>query len=172
MRPTNKIGYLLQHVSFVLARQADQALQEQLGIGFSQYKILMMLQHNPHVQQKQIAESLGQTEASISRQIKLLHEKAMLTTRINPANRRVHITTPTPKGIKMTEAARAVFQDVYGPMFAGISDKQQQQLIEGLESMHDFACQPGKTAACDHPFDALYIKKEPHNAHGTNKTQT
>src|SRR5579863_5003598 len=99
MRPTNKIGYLLQHVSFVLARQADQALQERLGIGFSQYKILMTLQFNPHVQQKQIAESLGQTEASISRQIKLLHDKGLLSTRINPSNRREHITTPTPKGV-------------------------------------------------------------------------
>ena len=172
MGPSTNTGYLLQHLAFTLAKQSDQVLQEQLGIGFSQFKILIALQWNPHTQQRHIAESLGQTEASISRQIKLLHEKAMLTTRINPANRRVHITTPTPKGIKMTEAARAVFQDVYGPMFAGISDKQQQQLIEGLESMHDFACQPGKTAACDHPFDALYIKKEPHNAHGTNKTQT
>jgi DNA-binding MarR family transcriptional regulator len=159
MRPTNKIGYLLQHVSFVLARQADQALQERLGIGFSQYKILMTLQMNPHVQQKQIAESLGQTEASISRQIKLLHEKGMLTTRINPDNKRVHITTPTTKGLKMTEAARAVFQDVYGPMFDRMSPKTQQQLTEGLESMHDFACQPGKTAACDHPLDVFYVKK-------------
>ena len=159
MPPTKKIGYLLQHVSFVLARQSDQALQEQLGIGYSQYKILMTLQFNPHVQQKQIAESLGQTEASISRQIKLLLEKGMLTTRINPANKRVHITTPTAKGIKMTEAARAVFQEVHGPMFERLSDKLKQQLLEGLEDMHDFACQPGKTAACDHPLDVFYIKK-------------
>ncbi|HSX23988.1 MAG TPA: MarR family winged helix-turn-helix transcriptional regulator, partial [Candidatus Saccharimonadales bacterium] len=72
MGPTNNIGYLLQHLSGVLAKQSDQALQERLGIGFSQFKILRVLQHSPQTQQRQIAEWIGKTEASISRQIKLM----------------------------------------------------------------------------------------------------
>lgn len=152
MQPINKTGYLLQHVSFVLSRQADQALQEQLGIGFSQYKILMMLQWNPATQQRQIAEHLGQTEASISRQIKLLLDKGLLSSRVSPKNRRIHLTTPTTKGIHMTEAARAVLQGGHGEAFADLSEKQQKQLTELLIKVHDFACQPGKTAACDHPL--------------------
>lgn len=98
MHPTNDIGYLLNHLAFVLSHQSDQVLHEQLGIGFSQYKIMMVLWWNPSIQQRQIADRLGQTEASISRQIKLLHDKSLLSTRISPENRRKHITALTFKG--------------------------------------------------------------------------
>lgn len=140
MSPKNNIGYLLQHLSFVLARQSDQVLQEQLGIGFSQFKILMALQWNPNVQQRQIAERLGQTEASISRQIKLLHQDGLLSTIISPQNRRQHITRPTTKGERLTDKAMEILNNYHGPMFARLSDKQQQQLREILGTMHDYAC--------------------------------
>ncbi len=153
MRPTNNIGYLLQHLSGVLAKQSDQALQERLGIGFSQFKILMVLQWNPNVQQRYIAEALGQTEASISRQIKLLHDQSMLTTRISERNRREHITVPSSKGERMTEEALQVLNSYHAPMFAKLSDKQQAQLLESLTLMHQEVCRGDKPGSCDHPFD-------------------
>lgn len=152
LRPTNNIGYLLQHLSGVLSKQSDQVLQERLGIGFSQFKILMVLQWNPHVQQRSIAEALGQTEASISRQIKLMHDRAWLQTTISPSNRREHITTPSAKGIRLTEEARSILNDFHQPMFSQLNEKQIEQLLESLMIMHRTTCQPGKTGACDHPM--------------------
>jgi DNA-binding MarR family transcriptional regulator len=152
MRPTNNIGYLLQHVSSVLAKQSDQALQERLGLGFSQFKILMALQWNPSVQQRIIAEALGQTEASISRQIKLLHDRGWLQTTVSPKNRREHITTPTEKGIRMTEKAREVLNEYHAPMFSSLNEEQIKKMLEGLMQMHGYTCQPGKIGACDHPM--------------------
>lgn len=145
MGPTNNIGYLLQHLSSVLAKQSDQVLQERLGIGFSQFKLLMVLQYNPSIQQKQIADRLGQTEASISRQIKLMHQKGLLQTLINPKNRREHITTPTNKGLRLADEAINVLNNYHAPMFAKLSDKQSNVLLECLNSMHDFACNGGET---------------------------
>ena len=78
MRPTNTIGYLLQHVSSLLAKQSDQVLQEQLGIGLAQFKILRTLQTEPRTPQREIAFNLGQTEASISRQVKLMIADGLL----------------------------------------------------------------------------------------------
>ena len=140
MSHINNVGFLLQHLSFVLARQSDQVLQEQLGIGFSQFKILMALQWHPDIQQKQIAERLGQTEASISRQIKLLQEQGLLTASVNPHNRREHITRPTARGERFTDKAMEILNNYHAPMFAHLSDKQQQQLQEILNVMHDQAC--------------------------------
>src|SRR5882762_11236561 len=105
MDTTAKLSYLLQHLAAVMGRQSEQILQEQLGIGLSQFKILMVLEWNPRVQQRSIADSLGQTEASISRQIKLLKAKKLLVTKPDPQNRRRHITAPTPLGMQVTEAA-------------------------------------------------------------------
>lgn len=152
MTPQNTIGYLLQHVAMVVGRQSDQILQEQLGIGMSQFKILMILQRRPHIRQRQLADHLGQTEASISRQVKILHEKGMLTTQVNPASKRERLTVPTAKGIKITEVAREVMLQYYKPMFDLLSEKEQKQLIELLHKMHEWVCQPGKLTSCDHPF--------------------
>lgn len=152
MGPTNNIGYLLQHLPGVLAKQSDQALQERLGIGFSQFKILRVLQHGPQTQQRQIADWLGQTEASISRQIKLMISKGLLQTTISPQNRREHLTNPTSKGLRMTEEAIQVLNATHAEMFEALGEKKQQQLLEVLAQMHQHACQLGKTGACDHPY--------------------
>jgi DNA-binding MarR family transcriptional regulator len=152
MGPTNNLGYLIQHLAAVMGRQSDQVLQEQLGIGLSQFKILMVLEWNPRVQQKAIADSLGQTEASISRQIKLLKSKKLLATKQDPQNRRRHITVPTTLGMQITEAATAIMRRSFGPEFSSIGDDQLMQLITGLQKLHRIVCQPGKLGACDHPL--------------------
>ena len=152
MGPTNNLGYLIQHLAAVMGRQSDQVLQEQLGIGLSQFKILMVLEWNPRVQQKAIADSLGQTEASISRQIKLLKNKKLLVSKQDPQNRRRHITVPTTLGMQITEAATSIMRRSLGPEFSSIGDDQLMQLVTGLQKLHRIVCQPGKLGACDHPL--------------------
>jgi DNA-binding MarR family transcriptional regulator len=152
MGPTNNLGYLVQHLAAVMGRQSDQVLQEQLGIGLSQFKILMVLEWNPRVQQKAIADSLGQTEASVSRQIKLLKDKKLLVSKLDPQNRRRHITVPTTLGMQITEAATSIMRRNFGPEFTSIGDDQLMQLVTGLQKLHRIVCQPGKLGACDHPL--------------------
>lgn len=141
MKPTNTIGFLLQHLSFSLARQSDQVLQEKFGIGFSQFKIMMVLQRQPHVRQNQIAEKLGQTEASISRQIKLMDDEGLLQSVKRPDNRREHIITLTTRGIRMTEDALALLNDFHAPMFKSLSSTQQAELLSSLTTLHEYVCQ-------------------------------
>lgn len=140
MALTNNIGFLIQHLAFTLSRQNEQILQDNLGIGVSQFKILMVLHHKQNIQQKQIAGALAQTEASISRQIKLLHEAGLLQTTVSAKNRREHITTLTTKGLKCIEQAMRLLNNHHAPMFAQLTAHQQEQLIETLRTMHDYAC--------------------------------
>src|SRR5688572_15829021 len=115
MGPGNDLGYLIQHLAAVLGHQTDQVLLEQLGVGLSQFKILWVLQWNPNVEQRFIAESLGQTEASISRQIKILQADGLLQTHRDPNNRRKHITSATLKGTRVTEAAVSIMRRNFAP---------------------------------------------------------
>lgn len=150
MGPTNNLSYIVHHLAAVMGKQSDQVLQEQLGIGLSQFKILMVLEWNPRVQQKAIADSLGQTEASISRQIKLLKGKGLLVSRVDPNNKRKHITAPTPLGMQVTEAATNIMRRSFGPEFSSLGDDQIMQLVAGLQKLHSIVCRPGKLGACDH----------------------
>jgi DNA-binding MarR family transcriptional regulator len=152
MGPTNNLAYLIQHLSAIISKQSDQVLQEQLGIGLSQFKILMVLEWNPRVSQRSIADSLGQTEASISRQIRLLTTKGLLVSKRDPQNRRKHTTAPTPLGMQVTEAASNILRRNFGPEFSGLGEDQLMQLIAGLQRLHAIVCRPGKPSACDHPL--------------------
>lgn len=144
-RPINNLGYLLQHVTTLLSKQSEQVLQERLGIGFSQFKILRVLQSNPHIKQREIASNLGQTEASISRQVKLMLDEGLLRSTISPKNRREHITVPTPKGLKLAAAAMEALAQYHTPTFASLTEKQREQLREILETVHTKIC------PIDHP---------------------
>lgn len=152
MGPVISAVYLLQHTATIMIRQSDQVLQERLGIGIAQFRILMMLQTCPNVQQRKLAEALGQTEASVSRQIRLLCDRGLLAVQVNPKSRREHITIITAKGSKLTEAAVDVLEQYHRPMLAQMGAKQQAQFITALNLCHTHVCGPGKPFACDHPF--------------------
>jgi DNA-binding MarR family transcriptional regulator len=152
MSPTNKLGYLLNHLAFTLARQSDQVLQEQLGIGFSQFKLLRVLESDPAQQQRHIAEKLGQTEASISRQIRLMLDDGLLESKVSPRNRREHITTLTPKGTRLTEEALKVLNRYHEPMWEAVGPKRQAQLLETLTLMHQQSCRGDRPGRCHQSY--------------------
>jgi len=153
MSPINNLNYLVHHLAAVMGKQSDQVLKEQLGIGYAQYRILMVLDWNPRVQQSVIANHLGQTEASISRQVKVLKDKGLLASKIDPQSKRKHISVPTPRGMQITEAATDLLKHIFNQDFASIGDDQLNKLTQGLQALHKQVCRPGKLGACDHQLD-------------------
>ncbi len=154
MHPNGNLGYLFQHIAYTMSRQNDQILQQKIGIGYSQFKILMVLTKSPHIKQRQIAEMLGQTEASISRQIKLMVSSGLLQSNRSSENRREHLTTLTAKGERAIDEAIRILNSYHAPMFERLTTEQQNVLTEALQNMHACACSAGKTGACDRPFNA------------------
>ncbi len=151
MSNSNKIDYILQHITSLLTRDSDQILLEQLGIGYSQYKILRILSNGVGVKQKFIADTLGQTEASISRQIDILISKSLITKQVDPHNRRNRLITITSKGRKIAEATKQVLSKYHNSMLGDLSDKQQADLLKLLESLHNKLCQN------NHSMDMDYV---------------
>jgi DNA-binding MarR family transcriptional regulator len=150
MQPIYNLNYLIQHLAEVINKQADQVLQEQLGIGVSQYRILAVLDVSPQIQQMAIAKALGQTEASISRQIKLLQAKGLLLSKIDPGNRRRHITSPTTLGLQITDAAMVIMNRNFSPDIDQFGNEKAKPLLIELQRLHQITCQTGKLGACDH----------------------
>lgn len=151
----DRLGYLLEHISGQLHRQSDQTLQERLGVGMSQLNIMTMLQDYPETSQRRLAGGLGQTEAAVSRQIKLLADKNLVAVKIDPAERRRRIIALTPRGIKLAEAAREVLAEKRRQVYQNLNVKQKEQLLEIFETMHEITCPPNKPRSCDRPYDLL-----------------
>lgn len=136
MTPTEHTGHLLQHVASLFARQYDAALQERLGIGYSQFKVLLALRGRTGTRQRVIANSLGQTEASISRQVKFMQHKGFLHVTINPRNRREHTVELSAKGQRVIDEALLVLNYSHAPLLACLSSRQQSQLAAALARIH------------------------------------
>ncbi len=140
------LNALLQHIASQLLKQSDQVIQEQLGIGMSQYRILRTLETEPRTTQRDIARELGQTEASISRQVKLLLDDGLLHSLRSPKDHRVHLTIVTPKGLRLTEVAATLLERYHRPTFGALTARQQEQMVASLELIHAPLCAAAHTA--------------------------
>jgi DNA-binding MarR family transcriptional regulator len=154
MDPVNNLNYLINHLASVIGKQSDQLLQEQLGIGWSQYRVLMVLELNPRIQQKSIGKTLGLSEAGVSRQIRLLRKKGLLSSIVDPSNKRRHLSVATPLGIQVTDAANGILRRNFSQEFSKTADDQIMLLSASLRKLHHAVCQPGKQGACDHQLGA------------------
>lgn len=135
MNSHDNLGLLIQNVATSLARSSDDILQPALGIGFAQFKILSVVESRPHVRQKEIAAQLGQTEASVSRQLKLMYDDGLIQTRQRPDNRREHITTLTKRGERICGKASQLLNRHFSSVFAGLNQDQQTQLLVSLKKL-------------------------------------
>ena len=135
MNHSDIISFQLQHVAALLARDSEQVLQERFGIGLSQLRIMKVLQTNTRMLQKDIANMLGQTEASISRQIKILEDDNLTATHINSRNRRQHVISLTTKGHRLAAAAQLGLQSFNAPVYDVLSVKQQAEFLHMLEKL-------------------------------------
>lgn len=126
----HKIGAMMEHVS-------DHVLFDEFGIGFSQFKILFALEHHTAgIQQKDIAAFLGQTEASISRQIKLLSQAKMVGVTKGSTDKKKRIVTLTTKGRNIAADAFAALNVHYTPVLSVLSSKEQEELAQKLSKVH------------------------------------
>lgn len=148
------IDYLMRHVAETLGQQLDQVVQEQVGIGMAQYRILKLQNEQPDILQSGMAAQLGQTEPSITRQVKLLTDKGMLISAVNGQNKRQKQNQLTARGSQMLANADTAIQRFVTLMFIDVSDKQQKQLLDVLALLHQKTCQPGRPYACDFMFIA------------------
>lgn len=135
MKPQDSLGLLLLQTATSLARSSDTILLDQLGVGFSQFKILYVLQAEPHIRQKEIALELGQTEASVSRQLKNMYDDGLTQSRQRPDNRREHITTLTKRGERICVQAVEILNHHHNHVFARLSDEQQKRLFLSLRQL-------------------------------------
>lgn len=148
MDAKNNLGYTIHHLGSAMDRQTDILLHNKFQIGFSQFKILLALRERNSVQQQNIAEFLGQTEASVSRQIRLLVNLGLVSSRKNPDNKRQTITALTPRGSHVVAQAISALEVYYAPMFSQLSPAQLEAFSKVIDILHARVCSTGLPGTC------------------------
>lgn len=128
MQSSHQPIFELYKVGQACERFINDALFSAMGIGFSQYRLLWVLEQRGPLQQNEIAMQLAQTEASISRQVKLLKEASFIRIELGADDKKRHVVSLTGAGRKATLHASEIIDGVYRQLLRGVSDKDQKQL--------------------------------------------
>ncbi|HEV2403761.1 MAG TPA: MarR family winged helix-turn-helix transcriptional regulator [Candidatus Saccharimonadales bacterium] len=147
--------YLLRHVGLSLERQFDQVLLEQLGIGMSQHRIMTVLKLRPDISQRALATHLGQTEASISRQIRILQAKTLVSRVVHPTIKRERVIALSSKGALLVAAADELLTKLNAGLLQTLTERQRRNLTNVLTTIHDHGCTNDTPHSCDHSIDLI-----------------
>jgi DNA-binding MarR family transcriptional regulator len=130
-----RLYWQLHTVAFLLEKQADESLKEQFSIGFAQYKVLRAIGENMHAKQNTIADMLDQTEASVSRQIKILQKRKLITVDMVMGNKRARELSLTEQGEETLRLSQEVLDMTQAKVFGGLNYEEQQYFTVLFERM-------------------------------------
>lgn len=98
----------LHRVEFILQHKSDLLLRESIGVGFGQVQIMQALHRSVPLSQRAIAFKLHQTEANVSRQLRLLKKKGLVSITRNKKDKRLHEAALSAKGSKAFAKAEKI----------------------------------------------------------------
>jgi DNA-binding MarR family transcriptional regulator len=95
----------LHQLAFILQQLADELLVAKVGVGLSQARIMSALQKSSVKSQRLIAAQLGQTEANVSRQLRLMKREDLVSITKNKKDARQRDVSLTTKGAHKKDKA-------------------------------------------------------------------
>ena len=128
MRPDRPpIGPHLARAARAISRAFDEALTG-AGGSLPMWQVLVNLKANPRASQREIAEAMGVTEATLTHHLNAMDADGLLTRRRDPDNRRVHIMELTDRGEEMFLRLRGVAMSFNKRLRRGTTEAEIEQL--------------------------------------------
>ena len=122
-------------LGFCLQRSSDDFLQTKLGIGFAQLKLMIVINKNLSLEQNNLAKFLGQTEASISRQIKIMKSSGLINIAKDAKDSRKKFISLTGQGRVLLGESVKLLDKFHADFLSSISEKDRtflQSIIDKL----------------------------------------
>lgn len=135
---STKSFWLLHNLSTSLHKSVDDAIKDRVGVGLAQYKVLEAIQYKGIAKQNELASMLRQTEAGISRQVKLLYKKGLLVY-ANESKSGGSDVTLTRIGEEIVRLAYQVVDGYTAVIESVVSPGQLLGMQETLEKMTEVA---------------------------------
>lgn len=121
--------------------------KKHFGVSYDQWLIIEQVMNKQGISQIEIANSTGKDRASISRIIKNLQQKGLLTKIHNEANKRANKVYLTPDGLELSDRIISVYKEVYQSQFLGIYEREMNFLKDILVRINQNKFVSAKTAA-------------------------
>lgn len=113
----------------------DRRLEER-GIYFGQPPILRVLSERPNATQRQIAEELHISPASIAVSVKRMEKSGMISRQTDVADARRNNLSLTEKGKELNSFAKNTFDSVDEAMLSGFSEEELEYMLKIIKRMN------------------------------------
>ena len=131
----NSLAYLIGKLMFEMDRAADHLLQTQVGISYSRFLFLTVLQHSGTVTQHELAVALGYSDPAVSTMLVELAKDGYIRTTPSPEHGRKRLVTITPKGNEVVAQGRKLLDSHFDQLML-IADIDVQHYRELTERLH------------------------------------
>ncbi|HHU06800.1 MAG TPA: winged helix-turn-helix transcriptional regulator [Clostridiaceae bacterium] len=128
--------WLLRDINQMAQSRLTQSLA-QYGLYIGQPRILRLIHDYPGKTQKQIAEKLYVSGASLSNSLRRLQKANLVERRQSRQDRREHELYLTPAGIDAVERCGNDLRTLFGHMMSSLDREEVQQLLSSLKTIHN-----------------------------------
>jgi len=119
----------------LLKRISMQKEMTEMGLYFGQLPILEYIKRNENCTQREIADKLHVTAASIALSTKRLQKAGLIKKVTDEDNLRCNKLSITEKGLEITEKGRKIFDALDEKMYQGFSEKELEDLYNYLNRL-------------------------------------
>ena len=97
-----QLWLLTRRVAGLMDRSGEALLRPSLGISMAQYLVLSVVDAHPgRINQQAVADRLGLTKGTVSRQIDAAVAAGLMTVEVSPESRRENLVALTPQGTRL-----------------------------------------------------------------------
>lgn len=131
------LWFLVRQVAARMDRAGDALYREHLGISLSQFLVLSVVDAYPGtLNQQSIAQRLGLTKGTVSRQIELAVEAGRMTVQTSPHSRRENVVRLTTEGTALVRKGDAILDDSLDRDMADVDPADLAATIRTLSALN------------------------------------
>lgn len=132
-----KISECLNHIKGK-CQLKDRKIAEQLGISTSELNCLkIFIEGSIKISVKDLAERLNITSGGVTKIVGQLEDRSILRRDMDPEDRRGILVSLTSEGRSLINKLHKITNDYYTSIFSGLSDKEKDRILSGLESLNE-----------------------------------
>ena len=125
------LWYLIRRTAALMDREGDTLCRRELGISLAQFLVLSVVDAYPgHLSQQAIADRLGLTKGTVSRQIDNAVAAGLMTVQVAPHTRR-----ETAAGTALVRKGDALMQESRTAMLRAVTPTQLHAVVAALRAL-------------------------------------
>jgi DNA-binding MarR family transcriptional regulator len=129
-----QIVQLLLKCGLFLQREINQVFQ-QFGLKQQQFSVLNEIVWHGPISQKELGETLLFEKSNISKIVKILLEKKLITIAVDPIDRRLTLLSETPEGVSLWKDCMKAFNESSIELLSMLSKDEATKAIELLKKL-------------------------------------